>query len=195
MSERQLTGLSPTEEIALVERLKQGEPGAIDEVVREYQNPLFSFIIRIVENRETADDIFQETWVRVIRHIGSFRGDARFSTWLFQIALNQCRNVMRKQSRRSFVDIEDVSQSLAVNPDVDADQIVMAGKVKKMLAGMPVKMREVIVLRYYHDKSEQEIAAVIGKPLGTVKSRLHRATHMLREKMETFQSEVPTAGG
>ena len=164
-------------------------------MVREYQNPLYSFIIRIVENRETADDIFQETWVRVIRHIGSFRGDARFSTWLFQIALNQCRNAMRKQSRRSFVDIEDVAQSLAVDPDVDADQIVMAGKVKKMLAGMPAKMREVIVLRYYHDKSEQEIAAVIGKPLGTVKSRLHRATHMLREKMEAFQSEVPTAGG
>ena len=189
------TGTRLEEDFELVERLKQGKPGAIDEVVRTYQKPLYSFIVRMVENRETADDVFQETWIRVIRHIGSFRGDSRFTTWLFQIALNQVRNAVRKQSRRSFVDIEDVAQSLAVDPDVDADQIVMAGKVKKMLAGMPAKMREVIVLRYYHDKSEQEIAAVIGKPVGTVKSRLHRATHMLREKMETFQSDVPTAGG
>ena len=186
------TGIRLTEEFALVERLKQGEPGAIDEVVRTYQKPLYSFIVRMVENRETADDVFQETWVRVIRHVGSFRGDSRFTTWLFQIALNQCRNVMRKQSRRSFVDIEDVSQSLAVEPEVDADRILAATKVKKMLASLPVKMREVLILRYYHDKSEQEIAEIIGAPVGTVKSRIHRATSMLRDKMEAFQPGTQT---
>jgi len=186
------TGTRLAEDFALVERLKQGKPGAIDEVVRTYQKPLYSFIVRMVENRETADDVFQETWIRVIRHIGSFRGDSRFTTWLFQIALNQCRNVMRKQSRRSFVDIEDVSQSLAVEPEVDADRILASGKVKKMLASLPVKMREVLILRYYHDKSEQEIAEIIGTPLGTVKSRIHRATSMLRDKMEAFQPGTQT---
>lgn len=186
------TGNSLAEDFALVERLKQGEPGAIDEVVRTYQKPLYSFIVRMVENRETADDVFQETWVRVIRHVGSFRGDSRFTTWLFQIALNQCRNVMRKQSRRSFVDIEDVSQSLAVEPEVDADRILAATKVKKMLASLPVKMREVLILRYYHDKSEQEIAEIIDAPVGTVKSRIHRATSMLRDKMEAFQPGTQT---
>jgi len=189
------TGLSPAEETELVERLKQGEPRAIDEVVRRYQNPLYSFILRMVENRATADDIFQETWVRVIRHIGSFRGDARFSTWLFQIALNQCRNELRKRSRRNFVDIDDVSESLATDPDVDGERMLLAAQVQKFLASLPVKMREVLVLRYYHDKSEQEIAAVIGKPAGTVKSRLHRATNLLREKMEALQFGSSTAGG
>ncbi len=177
------TGIRLAEDFALVERLKQGEPGAIDEAVRTYRKPLYSFIVRMVENRETADDVFQETWLRVIRHIGSFRGDSRFTTWLFQIALNQCRNVLRKQSRRSFVPIEDVSQSLAVEPEVDADRILDATRVKKMLASLPVKMREVLILRYYHDKSEQEIAEIIGAPVGTVKSRIHRATSMLRDKM------------
>ena len=186
------TGIRLAEDFALVERLKQGEPGAIDEAVRTYRKPLYSFIVRMVENRETADDVFQETWVRVIRHIGSFRGDSRFTTWLFQIALNQCRNVLRKQSRRSFVPIEDVSQSLAVEPEVDADRILDATRVKKMLASLPVKMREVLILRYYHDKSEQEIAEIIGAPVGTVKSRIHRATSMLRDKMEVFQPGTQT---
>ncbi|MBN2288738.1 MAG: RNA polymerase sigma factor [Candidatus Glassbacteria bacterium] len=159
-------------------------------MVRLYQKPLYSFIVRMVENRATAEDIFQETWVRVIRHIGSFRGDARFSTWLFQIALNQCRNAMRSLGRRSFVSLEDAGE-FPVEPEMDADRILIAGRVRKFLASLPVKMREVLVLRYYHDKSEQEIAAVIGVPVGTVKSRLHRATNMLREKMESFQTGSP----
>jgi RNA polymerase sigma-70 factor, ECF subfamily len=189
-----ISGISAAEESALVIRLQQGEPGAIDEVVRIYQKPLFGFILRMIENRAAAEDIFQETWVKVIRHIGSFRGDAKFSTWLFQIALNQSRNAMRKQSRRSFVSLED-TEEIPVEPGVDADRIVIAGQVKKFLASLPVKMREVLVLRYYHDKTEQEIAVVIGAPLGTVKSRLHRATNMLRDKMESVQSDAYATGG
>ena len=73
--------------------------------------------------------------------------------------------------------------------------MLLAAQVQKFLASLPVKMREVLVLRYYHDKSEQEIAAVIGKPVGTVKSRLHRATNLLREKMEALQFGSSTAGG
>ncbi|MEA2062770.1 MAG: RNA polymerase sigma factor [Gemmatimonadota bacterium] len=184
-----LSCLGLSEESALVERLKTGAPGAIDEVVRLYHRPLFSFIVRMIGDPQEAEDIFQETWVRVIRHVGSFRGQSRFSTWLFQIALNQCRNAMRKLGRRQYVDIDEVSgqdENLTVGPDVDAGKIIAAERVKRMLASLPPRMREVLVLRYYHDRSEQEIAEITGKPVGTVKSRIHRATNMLREKMGTF---------
>ena len=172
-----------TQDRILVERLKEGEPGAIDEIVEKYKRPLFAFILRMIDNHATAEDIFQETWLRVIRHIRGFRGDSRFSTWLFQIALNLCRNAIRKKSRR-FVPLEE-AESIAVEPRVDAERIFEAERVRKVVASLPRKMREVIVLRYYHDLSEMEISEIVGSPVGTIKSRIYRAHIIIRQKMET----------
>jgi RNA polymerase sigma-70 factor (ECF subfamily) len=171
------------DESLLVERLKQGDPDAVNEVVDRYQKQLYCFILRLVGDQTTAEDIFQDTWLRVIRSIGYFRGEARFSTWLFQIALNLCRNLARQKSRRSFVPIEEAAD-LAEDPKVDAVKILQAQKVRKLVTSLPVKMREMIVLRYYHDFSDIEIAEITGHPVGTVKSRLHRATLILRNKIE-----------
>lgn len=171
------------DERILVERLQQGDPGAIDEVVDRYQKQLYCFIVRLVNDKTVAEDIFQDTWLRVIRNIRFFRGEARFSTWLFQIALNLCRNLARQKARRSFVPLEEAAD-LAEDPEVDAVKILQAQKVRNMVSSLPVKMREVIVLRYYHDFSDMEIAEITGNPSGTVKSRLHRATLMLRSKIE-----------
>jgi RNA polymerase sigma-70 factor (ECF subfamily) len=171
------------DESLLVERLKQGDPDAVNEVVDRYQKQLYCFILRLVGDQTTAEDIFQDTWLRVIRSIGYFRGEARFSTWLFQIALNLCRNLARQKSRRSFVPIEEAAD-LSEDPEVDAVKILQAQKVRKLVTSLPVKMREMIVLRYYHDFSDIEIAEITGHPVGTVKSRLHRATLILRNKIE-----------
>ena len=180
------------DESQLVLQLKNGDPEAINQVVDRYGKPLFAFILRMVEDYQAAEDIFQETWVRVIRNIGSFRGESRFSTWLFQIALNLSRNMMRQMSRRSFVALDEAAE-LSEDPDVDADKVILAQKIKKLVASLPVKMREVIVLRYYHDKTDFEIAEITGLPQGTVKSRLHRATQMLRGKIEGTELAVPGA--
>ena len=180
------------DESALILELKQNNPEAVDQVVDRFSKPLFVFIMRMVDNQATAEDIFQDTWVRVIRNIGSFRGDCRFSTWLFQIALNLCRNLMRHKARRSFVGIEEAS-NLAEDPEVDGMKILQAQKVRRLIASLPPKMREVIVLRYYHEKTDVEIAEVTGLPPGTVKSRLHRATELLRSKIESVELTVPSA--
>jgi RNA polymerase sigma-70 factor (ECF subfamily) len=179
------------DESLLVERLKQGDPDAINEVVDRYQKQLYCFILRLVGDQATAEDIFQDTWLRVIRSIGYFRGEARFSTWLFQIALNLCRNLARQKSRRSFVPIEEAAD-LAEDPEVDAVKILQAQKVRKLVTSLPVKMREMIVLRYYHDFSDNEIAEITGHPVGTVKSRLHRATLILRNKIEASTIMEPS---
>lgn len=180
------------EESALILELKQNNPEVVDQVVERFSKPLFAFIMRMIDDQATAEDIFQDTWIRVIRNIGSFRGDCRFSTWLFQIALNLCRNQMRRKARRSFVGIEEAS-NLADDPEVDGMKILQAQKVRRLVASLPPKMREVIVLRYYHNKTDVEIAEVTGLPPGTVKSRIHRATELLRSKIESTELTVPSA--
>ena len=171
------------DELALVQRLKNGDEYAVNQIVEKYKNPLFAFILRIVDNHALAEDIFQETWIRMIRHIKGFRGDSLFSTWLFQIALNQSRNALKKIKRREFVPLE-YAESVADEPGVDAGDILQAEQIRALIAGLSIKMREVIVLRYYHDLSEKEISGIVGAPLGTVKSRLHRASGILRKKIE-----------
>ncbi len=166
----------------LVERLKEGESDAVDEIVEKYKRPLFAFILRMINNHATAEDIFQETWLRVIRYVKDFRGDAQFSTWLFQIALNLCRNTMRKKSYR-FVSLDE-AETIVVDPGVDDRRILETERVRKVVTGLSPKMREVIVLRYYHDLNEREISEIVGSPVGTVKSRLHRAQIIIRRKME-----------
>ncbi len=190
--ESPLAGAIIEDETALVDRLQSGDPEAIDEVVDVFSKPLYAFILRLVGDSATAEDIFQETWIRVIRHIGGFRRQAKFSTWLFQIALNQSRSSMRRSSSREYVALEDAPE-LSQDPDVDAESILRAEKVRKIVDSLPPKMREVVVLRFYNEKSEQEIAEIIDCPLGTVKSRLHRAMIFLKEKMDGFNpSEYAT---
>jgi RNA polymerase sigma-70 factor (ECF subfamily) len=170
------------QEHTLIGRLKAGDHRAIDEIIEIYKNPLFSFIVRMVSNFASAEDIFQETWVKVIRYIGKFRGDAKFSTWLFQIALNQCRDTLRKEKRMIHVPIEDYENFLHYEPKTDPYRIIKAQKVRNIVAELPVKMKEVVILRYFHDMNEYEISEVVGSPVGTVKSRLYRASEIIRKK-------------
>ncbi|HLA41067.1 MAG TPA: sigma-70 family RNA polymerase sigma factor, partial [Candidatus Glassbacteria bacterium] len=147
------------DDYSLVLRLKSGDRSAIDQAVDRYSKPLYAFILRMTAERETAEDVFQETWVRVIRNIGFFRGDAKFSTWLFQIALNLCRNLARQKSRRTYIDIDQADQ-LSEEPEADGRDPLLSRKIKKLVASLPDKMREVIVLRFYHDRTDQEIAEI-----------------------------------
>ncbi len=177
-------------EHALIRRLQEGDPTAIDELVDEYKAPLFAFIMRLVNNHDMAEDLFQETWIKVIRSVRRFRGDAKLSTWLFQVALNHCRDEMRKK-RYVHVPLEEVEE-LAGDSTPDLDRLHLAKEIQKIVEGLPIKMREVVVLKYFHDLKDEEIACVAGIPAGTVKSRLHRASEIIREKwtkINTYQAQ------
>ena len=91
------------EEQELVARLKADDPGAVDEIVEKYKRQLFAFILRMIGNYESAEDIFQETWLRAVRSVKHFRGESRFSTWLFQIAANLCRDSIRRSKKGMLV--------------------------------------------------------------------------------------------
>ncbi len=174
-------------EQTLIERLKAGDHGAINDIVDKYKGPLFAFILRMVNDHADAEDIFQETWIKVIKHVSRFRGDAKFSTWLFQIARNLCRDAGRKKKRGIHVPIEDYEDSLSCEPEVDPFRILKAKRVRKIVDSLPVKMKETVLLRYFHDLNEYEISEVLGCPVGTVKSRLYRAANILRKKWEFLE--------
>ena len=142
---------------------------------------LIAFIVRMINNYDAAEDIFQETWIRVIKHINSFRGDAKFSTWLFQIARNLYKDTMRKKRGLHYISIEE-TEELTYKHSADVTNINEMEQVKEIVTGLPVKMKEVIVLRYYHDLNINEISEVLGCPEGTVKSRIFRARDIIRKK-------------
>jgi RNA polymerase sigma-70 factor (ECF subfamily) len=176
--------LRESDESFLVEGLRSGDQAASDELFSRYNRPLYSFIVRMTGEQTSAEDIFQETWMRVVRNIDTFRGDCKFSSWMFQIALNLCRNRARANSRREYVDLEEAGV-LSQEPDVDAEKILLAERMKKLVDSLPDKMREVVVLRFYHEKTDFEIAEVTGLPPGTVKSRIFRGMKLLKEKIES----------
>ncbi|MBT4485656.1 MAG: RNA polymerase sigma factor [Candidatus Latescibacteria bacterium] len=172
------------EEYELIDRLIEGDNNAIEKILERYKGPLFAFILRMISNHADAEDIFQETWIRVIRYIRNFRRESKFSTWLFQIALNLCRDAERKKKRWFFVPIDDYKDSLSCEPDIDPVRTLKAQQVQKIVSELPVKMREVVVLRYFHDLKDHEISEIVNCPVGTVKSRFYRASKIIRTKWE-----------
>ena len=155
--------------------------------MERYKDSLFAFIVRMVNNYSLAEDIFQETWIRVIRHIGSFRGDAKFSTWLFQISRNIYRDTLRKKRSLAYVSLEEIGElnsDMKPNP-ANIDEMEL---VREIITGLPIKMKEVIVLRYYHDMNIKEISEILDCSEGTVKSRTFRALKIIRKKRKLLYS-------
>jgi len=152
----------------LVRQLVEGDEPALAELLHRYERPLSHFIHRYSGGRD-VEDLYQETWLRVVRHAARFDRNKRFSTWLFQIAVNLCRDWQRRAVPEPSELADDVPAPDAVLPaEVRAD----AGR---LLATLPEPQREVVLLRYYQDLSEDDVARILDCPKGTVKSRLHHA--------------------
>ena len=150
----------------LVRRVAEGDEAALEELYSRYAGPLSHFIHRQTGGQD-VEDILQETWLRVIRHAGRFDAGRRFSTWLFQIAINLCRDWNRKQPKTAPL----IDQDMPAARD-RTDNSLDAGRLLSLL---PEAQREVLILRFYHDMTEAQVAAVAGCPKGTVKSRMHKA--------------------
>jgi RNA polymerase sigma-70 factor (ECF subfamily) len=151
-----------------------GDEPALRELLRRYERPLSSFIHRHTSGRD-VEDLYQETWLRVVRHAARFDRTKRFSTWLFQIAVNLCRDWHRRPPPEP-TDVPDTPESDVALAASDARL-----DAARLLAQLPEPQREVVILRYYHDLTEEETARILGCPQGTVKSRLHHAlAHLAR---------------
>jgi RNA polymerase sigma-70 factor (ECF subfamily) len=172
---------------AVVSAYLGGEPRAFDELVDRYQNRLLNFVFRTTGDRERAEDLVQEVFVRVYRHIHRFDRSRKFSTWIYTIASNLAKNELRNRSRNPLVlfqairrNWEDDDRPLqfedpASRPDDMDRKRHLRDAVEEAVQKLPRHHRNVFVLRDLEGKSYEEIAEITSTNLGTVKSRLNRA--------------------
>jgi RNA polymerase sigma-70 factor (ECF subfamily) len=168
-------------EQVLVLRCQIGDKDAFAGLIERYQAPLRYFISRLSANPETAEDIFQDTWLTVIRRIHTLKKIDAFSTWLYRIARNKVYQQLRRKKKLSELD-----QNIAVpnNTENDVFSPEDAAKVHRCLKELLPEYREVLMLRFLEQMSYEQISQVINCKLGTVKSRIHYAKLALKKELE-----------
>lgn len=174
----------------------EGYTPAFDVLVERYQGRLLNFIYRTIGDREKAEDLVQEVFIRVYRHLHRFDASKKFSTWIYTIASNLAKNELRNRSRNPLVLFQAVRdkftedeerpldfEDTAARPDDQYHKRYLQSAVEDVVATLPSHHREVFVLRELEGKSYEEIAEITGVNLGTVKSRLNRARASFAERI------------
>ncbi len=157
---------------ALMVRVARGDAGALETLCARWERPLHAFLARQTGGRD-VDDLHQDVWLRVVRAAPRFDPRRRFSTWLFRIAVNRCRDWRRRPPPEP---VDPRSLAGAAAPAVPSDARL---DVRRLLAALPEAQRAALVLRYWHDCDEEDVARILQIPRGTVKSRLHHAMRRL----------------
>ncbi len=178
---------------ALMEACVHGDETAFDELVRRYADTLFGYLMRMTCNREDAEDLFQETFLKVHAKARTFRRAARFKPWLFAIATNAARDVFRRRKRRreiQTVSLDDCCGSLADDcartdpcsagdPVSSAERVELKEQVREAIDQLAPRQRTALLLAYYEDLSYREVANVMRCSVGTVKTHMSRALRKL----------------
>ncbi|HMP82542.1 MAG TPA: RNA polymerase sigma factor [Verrucomicrobiota bacterium] len=164
-----------------VQQARAGDPAAWDTLFRRYQLPLYTYVFELVHNEQTSLDIVQETFIAATRHIGGLRDDAKFGSWLFGIAHQRCVQRWRKSSREMELrnELEDAPAEYESSPDELLIRREQEAEFMNLLNMLPLPQRSVLLLHYIEEFSLDEIAAITGAGVGTVKSRLHYARKAL----------------
>ncbi len=189
---RVATGFAGTANAEIAERLKRQDPLLLDQLIVEYQHRLLRYLLYLTGNRELAEDMFQETWMRVLVRGSQFNGNARFDTWLFTIARNLVIDFRRRRTMVSLEEMADHGQDdrpfeVASTDPTPFDNYLSrqnSGLVAEALLTLDPLHREVLVLRFHEELALEQIAAVTNAPLSTVKSRLYRGLAALRPRVE-----------
>jgi RNA polymerase sigma-70 factor (ECF subfamily) len=182
----------------LVSLAQEGREMAYRELIRRYERPVFSLIYRMVRDREIAEDLSQDTFIKVLNHIDRYRPEFKLSSWLFKIANNVAIDHLRKRQINTVS--MDGSPHASTASEIEATQLEIAAQQETALEEMEAKeigsaieraikslrpeYRACIMLRHVEGRSYEEIAATLDLPLGTVKTYIHRARHQLREALE-----------
>jgi RNA polymerase sigma-70 factor (ECF subfamily) len=188
----------PSDE-SLMSLFQQGNEPAYALLVQRYKDELTNFAGRFLGDPDEAEDVVQETFVRVWRSRDSYTPAARFSTWVYTIASNLAKTRLRRWSLRRFVRLGEKHNDGQVfdlpdesaGPDDAADDAFREERIQQALKSLPVKFREVVVLRDIQQLSYEEIVAITGSGMGTVKSRINRARAALRDQLRDLIRERP----
>lgn len=184
-----------SEASAIARGLRRRDPDLLDRLIEQYQHRLLRYLVYLSGNRELAEDLFQETWIRVLERGHQYDGKREFSTWLYAVARNLTIDYLRKKSPVSLdglMEDEQHARFEPADPRPSAWELVaqhqQSERVGAALVGIPAEYREAVVLRFQEELALEEIATVTGARLGTVKSRLYRGLTMLMSRLKGAQA-------
>src|SRR6187200_3423726 len=181
----------PSTDEELVARSMGGDLDSFNQLVLRWERPIYALAYRQIGREEDARDVCQETFLRAYRALNGFRGQAKFSSWLYRIALNLCRDWMRRERRTPVVqapeDIDVMDLAAAREPSESIEDRVgrhdLTRAVERAMALLPEEQRTAIILKEYQGLTFQEIADLLGCPLSTVKTRLYQGLSVVRREM------------
>jgi len=171
------------DEVSLLRASLDGDTGAWGEMISRYKDAVFGLCLGFLRNRADAEDVAHDAFIRAYVNLRRFHLDKRFSTWLFTIAANLCRNRLRYRKNHPVAELPDQIKG-GSDPAGDVAREDRQTKVREALGRLPYGYRAPLVLRFYNDLAYQEIAGILSIPEGTVKTRIHRGKAMLKQLME-----------
>jgi RNA polymerase sigma-70 factor (ECF subfamily) len=182
----------------LVARSISGDAESFNELILRWERPIYALAYRTIGREEDARDVCQETFLRAFRALPGFRGQAKFSSWLYRIALNLCHDWMRRQRRTPVVQapegVDLMELAASTEPSESIEDLVarkdLTRLVERAMARLPEEQRTAIILKEYHGLTFQEIADLVGCPLSTVKTRLYQGLIVLRRELAQSAGRV-----
>ena len=183
----------------LVLKIRQGDQFAFDQLFAKYQTAVYRFVRYLTQNRNEADDLFQETWLRVVKYLPCTPEIKDFKAWVFRIATNRHRDELRKRRiRRPFQSLKPLDSSVdgddqdfqnqgVIPTTLDkTDKVDLGPAINRAISRLPIKQRRVFVLKEIEGFKHREIGEMLGLPVGTIKSLLHRAIKKLQQELSEF---------
>lgn len=183
-----------------MQALAQGDDQALNSIMTRHAEPLFHYLIRLLQSESDAEELAQETFCRVYRHRDRFRGNSKFSTWLYAIATNLARDQIRRKMRRPQLSLEQAVESsgaplveslaaAGATPSEELENQERSAAVRKAISELPDDLRIPLVLAEYEDCSQNEAAAIIGCSAKALEMRLYRARQLLRKRLAGWVSD------
>jgi len=181
----------------LVKIVRESDQERYAEIIERYQGKLFAYIYRLVGSREETEDLLQEVFIKAFRNLNSFDVEKKFSSWIYRIAHNESVNHLKRKSLKRFISWEDVVSTKDKMETRDFDDDAHKSWVRKeknqeveqALNRLPIKYKQVLVLKYYDDKSYEEISEILDKPINTVGTLINRAKKKLAEELRKDNPE------
>jgi RNA polymerase sigma-70 factor, ECF subfamily len=189
------------EERQLVRLAQEGSPAAFEELVTKYQSKVFSMALSFTRNREAADDLAQEIFLKSYLALPRFHGKSEFGTWLYRISMNHIKDFLRKKGRAKEISLDDVGEvafsdkEQTEKAEQERETEARRTLVQRSVQGLPEKYRVILTLRDIQGLAYEDISRILRLSPGTVDSRLHRARRMLRVKLAPYLTGEGGANG
>jgi RNA polymerase sigma-70 factor, ECF subfamily len=192
--------IAPQTDEELIKRFQDGDAQAYDLIVNRYKDQLLNFAYRFLGSIEEAEDVVQETFLRIFRNRHAYRQIAKFSTWIYTIAGNLAKTELRKRKRRKMVYLSDLGfdekeyeiEDMQANTEREVDSVLKERIIQDAINELPNRFKQVIILVDIQELSYEEVGKIMKVPLGTVKSRVNRARLKLQSKLEDLMERDGT---